>query len=238
MLNTIYLSIDGYSKILKNYDYSDITPDKLIFIPILLLNSEYGLTQKNLDLILVNSIPNNIGYNINEPSTVLYKIHNYFFLYVTILHEQGFHYIRIIFNKLDPDINDNTPKDLFLNLTKNEHKLFLLSKEGDSGDKAEAIIFGEDCVTLKQLFYFSNINNYSKTISEIEKEICELIKVKDIVESDINNSFFKDILTEEEKKILYEGKYDKAKAMHLNIKSKKGRGIGFYIPFQYGRDKK
>ena len=196
----------------------------------LINKAEYGLTQNNLDIILINSLPFNHCFDI------LSKVHNYFFLYITILHEQGFHYIRSIFNKLDPDISMDTPKNIFLNLTKDQNKLFMLKEKGDAGDKGEIIIFGNKFINLKKLFYFSNISNYNKLLSDIEKEVMDLTDVEKIVEEDINNSFFKNILTGEEKNKLLEGKYDKEKARHLYIKSKKAKG--FYLPFQFGRDKK
>ena len=230
LLKYIHSNIDESLHILQTYDYSDITIEKLIFIPMLINKAEYGLTQNNLDIILINSLPFNHCFDI------LSKVHNYFFLYITILHEQGFHYIRSIFNKLDPDISMDTPKNIFLNLTKDQNKLFMLKEKGDAGDKGEIIIFGNKFINLKKLFYFSNISNYNKLLSDIEKEVMDLTDVEKIVEEDINNSFFKNILTGEEKNKLLEGKYDKEKARHLYIKSKKAKG--FYLPFQFGRDKK
>ena len=85
------------------------------------------------------------------------------------------------------------------------------------------------------MLYFSNIANYSKTLTVIEKEVSDLKNVENIAEDDINNSFFKDILTNEEKNNLYKGNYDKEMAKHLPIKFKKGKG--FSIPFFYGKDK-
>lgn len=230
LLQFIYRNIDGYSNILKVYNYSDITFEKIIFVPMLLNKTEYGLTQNNLDIILINSLP------FNRSLDVLSKIHNYFFLYVTILHEQGFHYIRAIFNKLDPDISQDTPKNIFSDLTKDPIKLEMLKEDGDGGDKGETLIFGNKFINLKKLFYFSNISNYNKPLSDIEKEVRDLTGIEKIGEEDINNSFLRNILTVEEKNILLEGKYDKNRAKHLYIKSKKNKG--FYIPFQFGRDKK
>ena len=230
LLKYIYSNIEGYSRIMQTYNYSDITIDKIIFIPMIINRTEYGLTQNNLDLLLINSLPFNHSFN------VLSKVHNCFFLYVTILNEQGFLYIRSIFNKLDPDISMDTPKNIFFNLTKNPAKLAMLKEDGDVGDKGEIIIFGNNYINLKKLFYFSNISNYNKQLSYIEKEVMDLTGDEKIVEEDINNSFFKNILTVEEKNILLEGKYDKNKAKHLYIKSKKSKG--FYLPFMFGRDKK
>ena len=204
----------------------------------LLTGSYYGFTQNYLDIVLISSLPFIKSIKLNSPDNIVIKIHNYFCLYSTLLHEQCFHYLRLVFNKLDSDIDDNTPKNLFSNLTNNTHKLELLNEEGrDAGDKGEIIIFGKYTLNLKQILYFCNIDNYNKPLSQIEKEIYNLSNEDNIVEEDINNSFLKDILTEEEKDCLYKGKYDKKMARHLIIKSKKNTGTRFSIPFFYGKDK-
>ena len=170
----------------------------------LLADSYYGFTQDYLDIVLINSLPFTKIIKLNSHDNVVIKIHNYFCLYSTLLHEQGFHYLRLVFNKLDSDIDENTPKNLFSNLTNNKLKLKLLDEEGkDAGDKGEIIIFGENNLNLKQILYFCNIGNYNKPLSQIEKEISDLYKIDDIIEEDINNSFFKNILTDEEKDCLY-----------------------------------
>ncbi len=236
LLKEINSSIDEFDNVLKIYDYSDIKIDNIILFPMLIRKGiDDGFTKSNLDLILINSIPLNKYPEAESPSNVLSKIHNYFFLYVTILHEQGFHYLRFIFNKLDSDISQDSPKSLFLNLTNDIKKRVLLLKEGDSGDKGEIIIFGDNNLSLKQIFYFSDINNYNKPLSQIEQEVKKLFDIVEIVEEDINNSFFKNILTDEEKHNLYIGNFDKEKSKHLYIKSKKHRR--FCLPFFNGRDK-
>ena len=110
-----------------------------------------------------------------------------------------------------------------------------MKNDYDVGDRGETIIFGKKELTLKQILYFSKLANYSKTLSIIEKEISELGHVENIIEDDINNSFFKDILTNEEKDNLDKGIYDKEMANHLPIKFKQGKS--FSIPFFYGKDK-
>lgn len=231
LLKCIYSSIEGFESIIKNYDFSDITAEKIILFPMFLSGKTYGFTQTYFDIVLINSSPVNKKFE-----DVVSKIHNYFFLYVTILHEQGLHYIRLIFNKLNPEIDRDTPKQLFLNLTNDPIKLALLKgKNGDAGDKAEIIIFGIYELNLKQILYFSNLNNYSKKLYEIEKEVNELNNIEVIVEEDIENSFFKNILTEEEKQKVYQGNYDKEMAKNLSIKCKKSKG--FTLPITYGKDK-
>ena len=231
LLKCIYSSIEGFESIIKIYDFSDITAEKIILFPMLLSEKTYGFTQTYFDIVLINSSPVNKKFE-----DVVSKIHNYFFLYVTILHEQGFHYIRLIFNKLNPEIDRDTPKQLFLNLTNDPVKLALLKgKNGDAGDKAEIIIFGIYELNLKQILYFSNLNNYSKKLYEIEKEINDLYNIEIIVEEDIENSFFKNILTEEEKQKVYQGNYDKEMAKNLSIKCKKSKE--FTLPITYGKDK-
>ena len=238
LLNQINSSIEGYSSVLHNYDYSDVNEDKIILFPMFLTKSYYGLTQNYLDIVLINSLPFTKCIKLNSPDNVVIKIHNYFCLYSSLLHEQCFHYLRLVFNKLDSDIDKNTPKNLFSNLTKNIHKLKLLNEEcKDAGDKGEIIIFGKNSLNLKQILYFCNIDNYNKLLSQIEKEISDLSNIDDIVEEDINNSFLRDILTEEEKDCLYKGKYDKKLARHLIIKTRKNTGTRFIIPFFYGKDK-
>ena len=235
LLRQIYSCMSGYSSILRKYNYEDINAEKIILFPMLINDTDFGFSQKCLDIILVNSLPYVKNIKYNSSSTVLFKIYNYFCFYVTILHEQGFNYLRFVFNKLDPDIEENTSNNLFSNLTKDKNKLELLEEDNDYGDKGETIIFGKKELTLKQMLYFSNIANYSKTLSIIEKEVSDLKNVENIVEDDINNSFFKDILTNEEKNNLYKGNYDREMAKHLPIKFKKGKG--FPIPFFYGKDK-
>lgn len=236
LLNEINSSIDEFNNVLKIYDYTDIKIDNIILFPMLIRKGiDDGFTKSNLGLIFINSIPLNIYPEAESSSNVLLKIHNYFFLYVTILHEQNFHYLRFIFNKLDSDINQDSPKSLFLNLTNDIKKNVLLLKEGDSGDKGEIIIFGDNNLSLKQIFYFSNINNYNKPLSQIEKEVKKLSDVIEIVEDDINNSFFKNILSNEEKYNLCIGNFDKEKSKHLYIKSKMHRR--FCLPYFNGRDK-
>ena len=231
LLKCIYSSIEGFESIIKNYDFSDITAEKIILFPMFLSEKTYGFTQTYFDIVLINSSPVNKKFE-----DVVSKIHNYFFLYVTILHEQGFHYIRLIFNKLNPEIDRDTPKQLFLNLTNDPVKLALLKgKNGDAGDKAEIIIFGIYELNLKQILYFSNLNNYSKKLYEIEKEINDLNNIEEIKEEDIENSFFKNILTEEEKQKVYQGNYDKEMAKNLSIKCKKSKE--FTLPITYGKDK-
>ena len=231
LLKCIYSSIEGFESIIKNYDFSDITAEKIILFPMFLSEKTYGFTQTYFDIVLINSSPVNKKFE-----DVVSKIHNYFFLYVTILHEQGFHYIRLIFNKLNPEIDRDTPKQLFLNLTNDPVKLALLKgKNGDAGDKAEIIIFGIYELNLKQILYFSNLNNYSKKLYEIEKEVNDLYNIEIIVEEDIENSFFKNILTEEEKQKVYQGNYDKEMAKNLSIKCKKSKE--FTLPITYGKDK-
>ena len=177
---------------------------------------EYGLTQTFLDVILINSLP------IDDKNDVIAKIHNYFFLYVAILHEQSFHYLRLIFNKLNSDINENTPKDIFLNLTNDVMKLILLKDaKDDEGDKGVIIIFGNNHLNLKQMLYFSTLSNYSKSLSQIEKEVKDLNEIVKIEEDDINNSFFKEILTDKEKFDLCNGNYDIEKSNYLTIKGKR-----------------
>lgn len=231
LLKCIYSSIEGFESIIKNYDFSDITAEKIILFPMFLSGKTYGFTQTYFDIVLINSSPINKKFE-----DVVSKIHNYFFLYVTILHEQGFHYIRLIFNKLNPEIDRDTPKQLFLNLTNDPIKLALLKGQNeDAGDKAEIIIFGIYVLNLKQILYFSNLNNYSKKLYEIEKEVNDLNNIEVIVEEDIENSFFKNILTEEEKQKVYQGNYDKEMAKNLSIKCKKSKG--FTLPITYGKDK-
>ena len=225
----------GDSSILQKYNYKDINSEKIILFPMLINGIDFGFSQNYLGVILVNSLPYIKNINNNSSSNVLFNIYNYFCFYVTILHEQGFNYLRFIFNKLGYGIIDNTPEYLFLNLTKDKNKLDLLKNDYDVGDRGETIIFGKKELTLKQILYFSKLANYSKTLSLIEKEISELGYVENIVEDDINNSFFKDILTNEEKDNLYKGIYDKEMANHLPIKFKKGKS--FSIPFFYGKDK-
>jgi len=230
-LKCIYSSIEGFDSIIKNYDFSDITEEKIILFPMFLSGNTYGFTQKYFDIVLINSSPVNKQFE-----DVVSKIHNYFFLYVAILHEQGFHYIRLIFNKLNPEIDRDTPKQFFLNLTNDPIKLALLKgKNEDIADKAEIIIFGIFELNLKQILYFSNLNNYSKKLYEIEKEVNDLNNIEVIVEEDIENSFFKNILTEEEKQKVYQGNYDKEMAKNLSIKCKKNKG--FILPITYGKDK-
>jgi len=231
LLKCIYSSIEGFESIIKNYDFSDITAEKIILFPMFLSEKTYGFTQTYFDIVLINSSPVNKKFE-----DVVSKIHNYFFLYVNILHEQGFHYIRLIFNKLNPEIDRDTPKQLFLNLTNDPVKLALLKgKNGDAGDKAEIIIFGIYELNLKQILYFSNLNNYSKKLYEIEKEVNDLNNIEVIIEEDIENSFFKNILTEEEKQKVYQGNYDKEMAKNLSIKCKKSKE--FTLPITYGKDK-
>jgi len=236
LLKDINSSIEEFNDVLKIYDYSDIKIDNIILFPMLIRKGEDdGFTKSNLDFILINSIPLNIYPEAESSSNVLSKVHNYFFLYVTILHEQGFHYLRFIFNKLDFDINQDSPKSLFSNLTNDIKKKVLLLKEGDSGDKGEIIIFGDNNLSLKQIFYFSNINNYNKPLSQIEQEVNKLSDIVEIDEDDINNSFFKNILNNEEKHNLCTGNFDQEKSKHLYIKSKKHRR--FCLPYFNGRDK-
>ena len=97
LLKNIFLSIEGFESIINNYDFSDITVEKIIIFPMFLTGKDYGFTQDYSDIVLINSSPVN-----NNLTDVVSKIHNFFFLYVTILHEQGFHYIRYIFNRLNP----------------------------------------------------------------------------------------------------------------------------------------
>jgi hypothetical protein len=234
LLHNIYLSIEGYDTIIKNYDFSDITDEKIFAFPMFLTGKDYGLTQIYCDIVLINISP--VNYYFKD---VVSKIHNCFFLYVTILHEQGFHYIRLIFNKLNPDIEINTPKNLFLNLTKNPAKLELLNDDDDAdgGNKGEIIIFGNDNLNLKQIFYFSCISNYSKSLSDIENDVNSLKNSELIItEKEIENSFFKDILTNDEKNDLIKGNFDKKKAKKLSIKCKKSKG--FNLPFSYGKKDK
>ena len=73
LLKYIYSNIDGYLNILQMYNYSDISIEKLVFIPMHINKAEYGLTQNNLDIILINSLP------LNHSFDVLSKVHNYFF---------------------------------------------------------------------------------------------------------------------------------------------------------------
>ena len=153
---------------------------------------------------------------------------------MTILREQGFHYLRFIFSKLYPDINLDSPENLFLDITNDLKKHLLLLKEKDFGYKGEITIFGDDNLSLKQIFYFSNIKNYSKPLFQIEQEVEQLANVVDIVEDDINNSFFNHILTDEEKNNLYKGNFDKELSKHLYIKSKKYKR--FSIPLSKGRE--
>ena len=235
LLTQIYSNMIGDSSILQKYNYEDINAKKIILFPMLINGIDFGFSQNYLGIILVNSLPYIKNINNNSSSNVLFNIYNYFCFYVTILHEQGFNYLRFIFNKLGYSIVDNTPEYLFLNLTKDKNKLDLLKNDYDVGDRGETIIFGKKELTLKQILYFSKLANYSKTLSLIEKEISELGYVENIVEDDINNSFFKDILTNEEKDNLYKGIYDKEMANHLPIKFKKGKS--FSIPFFYGKDK-
>lgn len=235
LLTQIFSNMVGDSSILQKYNYEDINAEKIIVFPMLINGIDFGFSQNYLGIILVNSLPYIKNINNNSSSNVLFNIYNYFCFYVTILHEQGFNYLRFIFNKLGYSIVDNTPEYLFLNLTKDKNKLDLFKNDYDVGDRGETIIFGKKELTLKQILYFSKLANYSKTLSLIEKEISELGHVENIVEDDINNSFFKDILTNEEKDNLYKGIYDKEMAKHLPIKFKKGKS--FSIPFLYGKDK-
>ena len=230
LLKNIFLSIEGFESIINNYDFSDITVEKIIIFPMFLTGKDYGFTQDYSDIVLINSSPVN-----NNLTDVVSKIHNFFFLYVTILHEQGFHYIRYIFNRLNPNISKNSPKNLFSNLTNDPIKLFFLDEDDDAGDKAVIILFGKYKLNLKQTLYFSNLSNYSKRLSEIEKEVKDLEKVEIIEEKDIDNSFFKNILTPKEKNDLYQGNYDKKMARNLSIKCKKSKG--FNLPVTHGRDK-
>ena len=57
-----------------------------------------------------------------------------------------------------------------------------------------------------------------------------------ITEKEIENSFFKDILTNDEKNDLIKGNFDKKKAKKLSIKCKKSKG--FNLPFSYGKKDK
>ena len=148
LLNLINSSIKEFSNILKYYNYSDVKMDNIILFPMLIREIDDSFTLSNLDIILINSIPINKYSETNSPSKVLSKIHNYFYLYVTILHEQSCHYLRLIFNKLNSDINQNSPKNLFLDLTNDPTKRKLLLNEGDSGDKGKIIIFGNHFLSL------------------------------------------------------------------------------------------
>lgn len=153
LLNHIFSNIEGFSQILQLYDYSDIKSDNIYFFPMHIRELDFGFTQNFLDIILINSLPLNYYSNFNCPANVLSKIHNYFILYTTLLLEQGFHYIKLVFNKLDPDICQDTPKDLFLTLTNDKTKLELLKYDGDGGSKGETLIFGKNNINLKQMFF-------------------------------------------------------------------------------------
>ena len=235
LLNEVNMSIDEYTNILKEYDYSDITIDKIILFPMLFRLRDDGLMWDNLDYILINSSPYCKYMKINSPLKVVKKIYNFFFLFVTLIRIQGFLYLRSILNKLDSNIDKKIPNNLFLNLTNDKIKLPLI-QDGDEGDKLVYLIFGNFHISLKEILYFSNINNYNKSLSQIEKDVAKLKFIETFDEKDINNSFFKNILNDEEKNNLYNGNYDKKDLIPLYITSKTGRLL--FIPFTYGRDKK
>ena len=170
---------------------------------------------------------------------VIYKIHNYFKLYTNILHEQGFHLFRNIIHCLNPEVSENSPKNVFINLTKDEKKKNLIKLEdNDGGDEGELILFGAKELNLKQIFYFSNIENYYKDLSQIEEDNKKLEKIDDITQEDIKNSFFNTILSDEEKNDLKNKNYNLKPLQKLEIKAKNRKNKSNRLEIGKKNDKK
>ena len=170
---------------------------------------------------------------------VIYKIHNYFKLYTNILHEQGFHLFRNIIHCLNPEVSENSPKNVFINLTKDEKKKNLIKLEdNDGGDEGELILFGAKELNLKQIFYFSNIENYYKGLSQIEEDNKKLEKIDDITQEDIKNSFFNTILSDEEKNDLKNKNYNLKPLQKLEIKAKNRKNKSNRLEIGKKNDKK
>jgi hypothetical protein len=170
---------------------------------------------------------------------VIYKIHNYFKLYTNILHEQGFHLFRNIIHFLNPEVSENSPKNVFINLTKDEKKKNLIKLEdNDGGDEGELILFGAKELNLKQIFYFSNIENYYKDLSQIEEDNKKLEKIDDITQEDIKNSFFNTILSDEEKNDLKNKNYNLKPLQKLEIIAKNRKNKSNRLEIGKKNDKK
>ena len=170
---------------------------------------------------------------------VIYKIHNYFKLYTNILHEQGFHLFRNIIHCLNPEVSENSPKNVFINLTKDEKKKNLIKLEdNDGGDEGELILFGAKELNLKQIFYFSNIENYYKDLSQIEEDNKKLEKIDDITQEDIKNSFFNTILSDEEKNDLKNKNYNLKPLQKLEIIAKNRKNKSNRLEIGKKNDKK
>ncbi len=167
---------------------------------------------------------------------VIYKIHNYFKLYTNILHEQGFHLFRNIIHCLNPEVSENSPKNVFINLTKDEKKKNLIKLEDN--DEEELILFGAKDLNLKQIFYFSNIENYYKDLSQIEEDNKKLEKIDDITQEDIKNSFFNTILSDEEKNDLKNKNYNLKPLQKLEIIAKNRKNKSNRLEIGKKNDKK
>jgi hypothetical protein len=67
--------MSGYSSILRKYNFEDINEEKIILFPILINDTDFGFSQKCLDIILVNSLPYVKNIKYNSSSTALFKIY-------------------------------------------------------------------------------------------------------------------------------------------------------------------
>ncbi len=111
-------------------------------------------------------------------------------------------------------------------------------EDNDGGDEGELILFGAKELNLKQIFYFSNIENYYKDLSQIEEDNKKLEKIDDITQEDIKNSFFNTILSDEEKNDLKNKNYNLKPLQKLEIKAKNRKNKSNRLEIGKKNDKK
>ncbi len=144
-------------------------------------------------------------------------------------------FINII-HFLNPEVSENFPKNVIINLTKDEKKINLIKLEDN--EEEELILFGAKDLNLKQIFYFSNIENYYKELSQIEEDNKKLEKIDDITQEDIKNSFFNTILSDEEKNDLKNKNYNLKPLQKLEIIAKNRKNKSNRLEIGKKNDKK